>query len=132
MARRHLAIFLKGVAEKILTGEKQVEIRLSQSKVIPYLTVTKDDIIILKISGGKIIGQATADNVLYYDHINRELLSKIKKQYAKATKMNEEFWKMKRKSRYATIILLKNPIKYLSPVVYQKHDRRPWVILEDS
>ena len=132
MARRHLAIFLKGVAEKILTGEKQVEIRLSQSKVIPYLTVTKDDIIILKISGGKIIGQATADNVLYYDHINRELLSKIKKQYAKATKMNEEFWKMKRKSRYATIILLKNPIKYLSPVVYQKHDRRPWVIMEDS
>ena len=131
MARRHLAIFVKGTLEKVLSAEKKVELRLSQNKIIPYLAVTKDDIILFKISGGKIIGQATVDNVLYYDHIDRELFSKIKEQYYNAAKMSEEFWQEKRKSRYATIILLKNPIKYLTPAVYQKNDRRAWVVMEE-
>jgi len=132
MARRHLAIFLRGTSEDILSAKKQVEIRLSQSRVLPYEAIIKDDEIYLKNSGGKIIGKVYVDNVLYYDKITPEIFAKIKKQYQEPAKMDEDFWLRHRHSRYISIIFLKNPRKFLTPVVYKKRDRRPWIILEEE
>lgn len=132
MARRHLAVFLKGMAEKILSGEKHVEIRLSQSRIAPYGAVNKDDLIYLKISGGKIIGEAVVDNCLYYDNLDKKTLAKIREQYFQAVKMEEKFWTSHSKARFATILFLKNPKKFLTPVVYTKHDRRPWVVMKEE
>jgi len=132
MARRHLAIFLKNVAEEILLGNKQIEIRLSQTKVLPYGAVSKDDEIYLKKSGGKIIGRVYVDNCLYYDKINPQFLLNLKNKYQDAVKMDENFWKSHRKARFATIIFLKNPHKFLTPIIYKKHDRRAWLILEEG
>jgi len=130
MARRHLAVFLKGVAEKILLGDKKIEIRLSQSKILPYGAVAKDDEIFLKNSGGKIIGRVYVDNCLYYDKINHQLLEKLKNQYQQFAGMDEKFWSNHRQAHFATIIFLKNPHKFLTPVAYKKRDRRPWVVME--
>jgi len=131
MARRHLAIFLKGMAEKILSGEKEVEIRLSQHKVLPYGTIAKEDIIFLKDSGEKIIGQATVDNVLYYDNLDSDTFRNLRREYEEFSKINADFWNRKSNSSFATIIFLKNPKKFLAPLTFQKHDRRPWVVIEE-
>lgn len=130
MARRHLAIFLKGFAEKILSGQKQVEVRLSQNRVLPYLSVQKGDEIFLKNSGRKIIGKVMVDNVLYYEKINADIFNQIKKNYYSLTGADNTFWQAKKRSHFATIIFLKNPQKFLTPVIYKKHDRRPWVIID--
>ena len=132
MASRHLAIFLKGVAEKILSGEKQVEIRLSQNKVLPYGEVQKDDEIYLKVSGGKILGKVEVDNVLLYDSLDKNMMINIQKEYYDSARMDEAFWSKKASSRFATIIFLKNPKTFLTPVVYHKTDRRPWVVIEEQ
>lgn len=132
MARRHLAIFLRGVAEKILSGEKIVEVRLSQNRILPYNSVSKDDIIFLKNSGGKIIGRVVVDNCLYYDNINKVIFEKIKNQYQEAAKIDESFWTLRKKAKFATIIFLKNPKKFLTEVIYKKKDRRAWVIIEEE
>src|SRR3990167_10515167 len=113
MARRHLAIFLKGVADKIISGEKQVEIRLSQKRISPYGQVAKDDEILLKNTGGKIIGKVQVDNCLYYEELTPELVAEIKQKYHSATRMEESFWQNKNQARFATIIFLKNPQKFL-------------------
>ena len=130
MARRHLAIFLKGVAEKVLKGEKSVEIRLSQNRIAPYLEVQKDDEIYLKNSGGRIIGKITVDNCLYYEHLSPAIIQDLRKTYFNKAAMNKEFWQKKSKAHFATIIFLKNPTKFLTPVAFKKHDRRPWVVME--
>lgn len=130
MARRHLAVFVKGVAEKILSGEKTVEIRLSQNKILPFLAVLKNDEIFLKNSGGKIVGRVYVDNCLYYDKIDPSFFKKLKEQYQESARMDEGFWQKHAKARFATIIFLKNPKEFLTPMVYKKRDRRPWVILE--
>jgi len=132
MARKHLAVFLKGFAEKILNQEKTVELRFSQNQILPYKKVTKDDLIFLKVSGEKIIGKVVVDNVLYYRNLSKEEILKIKQEYDKAACMDNEFWEKKINSCFVSIILLKNPIKFLAPLSYKKHDRRPWVILEDE
>lgn len=130
MARRHLAIFLKGVAEEVLSGQKTVEVRLSQNRIAPYLEVQKGDIIFLKNSGSKIIGQAVVDNCLYYEISHPEVIDKLAKNFGKEAAMDENFWKSHHQARFATVIFLKNPTKFLMPVAFQKNDRRPWVVLE--
>lgn len=132
MARRHLAIFLKDAAEKVLAGEKEVELRLSQHKVLPYGAVAKGDVIYVKNSGGKIIGQVAVDNVLYYDQLDSEMYRNLRHEYEEASLMGKDFWDKKSNSAFATIIFLKNPIKFLAPLSYQKHDRRPWIIMEEN
>ena len=132
MARRHLAIFLKGVAEEILSGKKQVEIRLSQNRILPYGRIFKDDEILLKNAGGRIIGKAKVDNCLYYEGLTPELVKDIRQKYHSTAGMAESFWLKKTKARFATIIFLKNPQKFLAPIHYQKHDRRPWVVIKEN
>jgi len=131
MARRHLAIFLKGTAAKILSGEKEVDIRLSQSRIPPYLAVQKEDEILLKSSGGKIIGKASVDNCLYYDKLTPAKVKEIQNNYNSLAIAEEDFWDSKRGAKFATVIFLKNPHKFLTPVSYKKNDRRAWVVLKE-
>ena len=131
MARRHLAIFLKGVADKIISGEKEVEIRLSQKRISPYGQVAKDDEILLKNAGGKIIGKVKVDNCLYYEKLTPESVEEIKQKYHQAARMEESFWQNKNQAHFATIIFLKNPQKFLSPINYKKTDRRPWLVIDE-
>jgi predicted transcriptional regulator len=132
MARRHLAIFLRGTADKILSGEKFVEIRLSEAKIDPYLKVNKEDEIYLKDSGCRVSGKVTVDNCLYYDNLKQEDIQSLKEKYSEATSIDEDFWKKHRKARYATIIFLRNPQKFLAPINIKKNDRRAWVVLEEE
>lgn len=133
MARRHLAIFLKkGGAEKILSGEKTVEIRLSQSRIVPYGKVTKDDEVYLKDAGGLILGSVEIDNVLFYDHLTPEMIANIRREYSEAMQIEDSFWQTKVNCHYATIIFLKNPHRFLAAPSYKKHDRRGWVVIEEN
>ncbi|OGD56224.1 hypothetical protein A2V71_02765 [Candidatus Berkelbacteria bacterium RBG_13_40_8] len=132
MARKHLAVFVKGMAEKILSGVKSVEVRLSLHEVLPYKKVSKDDIIFLKISGGKIIGRVSVDNVLYYENLDKETVLNIQKEYNQEVSMDESFWQSKYSAKFATIIFLKKPTKFLASLVFRKTDRRPWVIIEEE
>jgi len=131
MARRHLAIFIKGGAEKILAGEKKIDIRLSQSRIPPYLSVQKDDEILLKNSGGKVIGLVAADNCLYYDTLTPAKVEQIKNNYNKEAIAEEDFWDSKKSAKFASVIFFKNPHKFLTPVSYKKNDRRAWVVIKE-
>ena len=133
MARRHLAVFLKSKeVEEILSGKRQVELRLSESRILPYGQIQKDDEIYLKVSGEKILGKVEVENVLFYDRLSEAMLKNLKREYFETLRLDEKFWQDKVKSSYASIIFLKKPKKFLAPVIYQKHDRRPWIIMENQ
>ena len=128
---KHLAIFAPSYIEKILTGEKTVEGRFSQPKIAPFETVKKGDIIFLKESGGKVLGQAEVDNVLYYENLDGETLGKIRREYQGDFMVDDKFWEAHAKARFATIIFLKKPERFISSPPLRKRDRRPWVVLEN-
>ena len=130
--RQHLAIFVGNAIEDILSGKKTMEGRFSLHKIIPYEEVAKDDLIFLKRSGGDILGKVLVDNVLYYDNLRPESIAILRKEYAKELSVDDNFWQSKAKSRFATLIFLKKPERFLTPLKFKKRDRRPWVVIEEQ
>lgn len=126
---RHVAIFVGDYIDKILRGEKTMEGRFTQDRIAPYGAIKKGDIILLKQAGGKIAGEAEVDNVLFYENLDGEALGKLRKEYSKDLAVDDKFWAAHGKARFATLIFLRNPRRYLGPLRFSKRDRRPWVVV---
>lgn len=127
---RHLAIFseLKPI-EKIFRREKTVEVRFSQQRQAPFGQIKKGDEIFLKLSGGKILGLAKVDNALFYENLTPETIGKLRQEYQKESATLASFWGAHSKSRYVSIIFLKDPERFLAPIKSKKHDRRGWALM---
>ncbi|MCX6810699.1 MAG: hypothetical protein NTY30_03160 [Candidatus Berkelbacteria bacterium] len=128
--RRHIAIFIGTAIEDIFSCKKTIESRFSQSRVLPYGEVAKDDIILLKKSGGDILGQVIVDNVLYYDNLKSAMVIFLRQQYGKELVVSDKFWHAKKNSKFATIIFLKKPERFVFPLQFKKRDRRPWLLVD--
>ncbi|MCX6812095.1 MAG: hypothetical protein NTW79_00515 [Candidatus Berkelbacteria bacterium] len=128
--RKHLAIFIGPAIEKILVGEKAVDGRFSRSRVLPFCAVAKNDIIYLKESAGDIVGQVVVDNVLYYENLNPKSIKILRREYGESLKTDDKFWQAKSKSRFATLVFLKKPERFLTPMKFKKKDRRPWLVID--
>jgi predicted transcriptional regulator len=127
--KRHLAVFIGNAVEKILQGQKIVEARFSISKILPYESLMKDDEIFLKKSGGLVFGKVKVDNVLYYEGLDAEAIGKLRHEYQNDLLVGDKFWQEHANSKYATIIFLKNPERFLAPLKIAKRDRRSWMVL---
>lgn len=125
---RHLAIFSKKEdVERILRGEKTVEVRLSQDKIPPYGQVKKEDEILLKAASGRILGRVSVENVLYYDNLDPEKIARLRKEYYTEVGMPEDFWN--KKANFVSLIFLRKPKRFLTPLKSKKKDRRGWMVL---
>lgn len=60
----HLGIFSEPYLTYILEGKKKVESRFSKNKILPYNQISKDDIVIVKKSGGNVLAYFTIKNFL--------------------------------------------------------------------
>jgi ASC-1-like (ASCH) protein len=127
---RHLAIFIGNTIEDILAGRKTIESRFTVNKVLPYRSVAKGDEILLKKSGGDIIGRVYVDNVLYYEDFGVKGLSEFRKMYSEDLCVDESFWEEKNRSKFVSLIFLRDPERFVATIKFKKHDRRPWVIIE--
>lgn len=125
---RHLAIFNSShQIERILDHKTSVELRLTQDRIAPYGLISKHDTIFLKESGGLIMGEVAVDNVLFFDNLDGETLGKLRREYGQEIALADSFWL--KPARYATVIFLKHPKRYVTPMRFKKHDRRPWILL---
>ncbi|OGD62382.1 hypothetical protein A2215_03010 [Candidatus Berkelbacteria bacterium RIFOXYA2_FULL_43_10] len=126
---RHLAIFIGDTAELILKGKKRIDLRISQKKIIPYHTISVGDEILLKKSGGDIVGKARASKVIFYDSFAKKDLEKIKNEYGKYILMSDDFWEVKSSGKYLTMIFLEAVERFVAPIKFRKKDLRSWVIV---
>lgn len=126
---RHLAIFVGDAIEKILRGEKTVEGRFSESRIPPFGLVQRGDEILLKNAGGPILGRVIVDNVLYFENLTGEMIGKFRREYGPDLAVDDDFWRAKAKNRYATLIFLVKPERFIAPLPWAKRDRRSWIVL---
>lgn len=129
---RHLAIFnQREYIEAILKREKTIEGRLNRDKIAPFGVIKHGDTILLKIKGGMVVGQVEVENVLFYENVTGEIVGKLRKEYAKEMMVDDNFWTQHANARFASVIFLNNPKRYLTPLKITKKDRRPWVVVSD-
>lgn len=125
----HLAVFVDPYLTFILQGKKTVESRFSIKRIPPYNQIFRDDIILLKFSGGPIIGICSAGDVWNYQ-LDPESWSTIKKEFTESLcAQDPAFWAQRKRAAFATLIKIKNSRK-IEPVFISKHDRRGWVVVQ--
>lgn len=123
----HVAVFNEPYLQYILDGKKTVDSRFSIRPCPPYGAVNKGDILLLKRSGGPIIGMCQVDAVWYY-RLNPDLWQVVRSFAGALCATDDEFWRSREKASYATLIGLGTPVQ-IGAVSCGKRDRRGWVVI---
>ncbi|MFC1640685.1 ASCH domain-containing protein [Patescibacteria group bacterium] len=130
----HLAILQQPYLDLILSGEKTIESRFSRVRCKPYRAVQPGAQILLKESGGLVLGEFTVAKVKTYSSLTADIMAAIEQQYGKeiCTATDPEFWPTREGCRYATLMWVSKPQRYSSPYPFPKKDMRPWVVLDSA
>ena len=122
----HLAIFVEPYLSALLAGRKTIESRFGVHRRPPYLCVEPDDYILLKRSGGPVVGVALAKSAEFYQ-LSPGVLADIRAKFAyQLFALDDEFWESRAAKQYATLIEVDDPIEVTSFTI-AKRDRQGWV-----
>jgi hypothetical protein len=122
----HLAIFVEPYLTAVLDGKKTIESRFAVTRRPPYECVEPNDYILLKRSGGPVIGLAIAKSIKFY-RLSPTVLADIRRKFARQLfALDEAFWHDRADKLYATLIELQDPIA-IDPFSVEKRDRQGWV-----
>jgi ASCH domain-containing protein len=124
----HLAVFVEPYLQLVLSGKKTVESRFSVNRCPPYNAVKRGDLLLLKRSGGPIVGVATVGDVWSY-RLDPDSWSLIRDHFADQLCITDpEFWASKQGASYATLMRVEGAAE-IDPIPILKRDRRGWVVL---
>lgn len=129
----HLAVFKEPFSSLIFSKTKTIESRFSINNIPPFKVVQKGDIILIKKSGGFVCGFFQAGKVINFQDVTPREISVIKNKYNTSICGSYEtgFWEKRKKSKYITLIEIKN-INTVEPFAIAKKDRRAWVVINYS
>lgn len=123
----HLAVLVEPYLEYLLSGKKTIESRFSIHRIAPFEEVLQDDIVLLKRSGGPVVGLALVGQTEFF-HLAPSTWAQVK-SYSREICADVEFWRSRRDKRYATLLHIADIIP-LEPFQVEKADRRAWVVLD--
>lgn len=127
----HLAVFVEPYLQYILEGKKTVESRFSERRIVPFGHVHKNDVILLKKSGGPIVGVCQISDIWYY-RLDPKSWQQIRTEFSQMLcAQDPEFWRERKCAEFATLMSLRN-VREIHPIRYSKNDRRGWVILKPN
>lgn len=131
MPTKHLAIFKQPFLDLILDGKKTIESRFAKVYCAPHGVVQEGDLILLKESGGFVIGEFRAGKIESYKDLTPEEINKLRRYSNEiCADADPEFWEKRSDKQYATMIWIIDPIRYIKPYPFPKKDRRGWVVIE--
>lgn len=129
----HLAIFNEPYLSLIFDGQKSIESRFSIKKISPYKKINSGDLVVLKKSGGPVMGIFIAGEIKFFNKLSENHWEYIEKKYGNliCTHYDSEFWSKRENTRYATLIDIEN-IKKLTPFKINKKDRSGWSLIHQN
>lgn len=124
----HLAVFVQPYLRYVLDGQKTVESRFSVNQTPPYGKVGVGDVLLLKRTGGPIVGIGRIGQVWFYQ-IDSESLHELQTAFSAALcAQDPQFWAELSNGSYATLMRLEH-VESIAPIKIGKSDRRGWVVL---
>lgn len=125
----HLAIFNEPYLSYIFQGKKTIESRFSINKIAPYKNVFANDIVLLKLSGGPVIGICQISDIWHY-RLDPKSWKEMRKEYTSSLcAQDPNFWRQRERASYATLMKIRK-IRKIRPIKFIKKDRRGWVVLK--
>jgi hypothetical protein len=92
----------------------------------PYLCVQPNDYILLKRSGGPVVGLTLAKSVEFC-RLSPSVLADIRSRLARRLfALDDKFWEIGSEKHYVTLIELGDPVK-IEPLAIDKRDRQGWI-----
>lgn len=125
----HLAIFSPGFIQRIFTGQKSIDGRFSKIRCMPFGSIEKGDLVLMKKSGGPIVGYFVAGTVQCFNDLTPNRLESIVQKYWDELALTKKFWTKRKNSRYLTLIEIKKPTKFRLPIAVKKRSLSGWVSL---
>jgi len=128
----HLAVCLEPFLGYILSGRKTIESRFGIKRSAPYGRVQRGDVVLLKQTGGPVVGVCELGEIWFY-HIQRaDQLHDIRTEFSMALCATEpEFWLQRRTAEFVTLMRVVR-VQPIRPVPFAKRDQRGWVVLKPS
>jgi hypothetical protein len=125
----HLAIFVEPYLQYILNGKKTVESRFGLRRSIPYGKIVVGDVILLKRSGGPLLGICQVSQVWFY-RLDPDSWGTLRKEFTQSLcAQDPSFWEKRQRASFATLMQLSS-VRAIEPVLFPKQDRRGWVVLK--
>jgi hypothetical protein len=122
----HLAIFVEPYLTAVLEGRKTIESRFAVTRRPPYQCIQPDDYILLKRSGGPILGLALAKSIHFF-RLSPSVLTDLRQRFAQQLfAQDDRFWTERADKHYATLIELEH-VTGIEPLSIQKRDRQGWI-----
>jgi len=124
----HLAVFVEPYLQFVLDRRKTIESRFSCTRCAPYGSVRPGDVLLLKRSGGPVVGICQVTGVWYYE-LDPGSWSTIRSGFAEQLCISDPaFWSAKKHASYASLMRIEHARDF-DPLPIAKRDRRGWVIL---
>lgn len=124
----HLAVFVQPYLDYLLDGRKTIESRFSAVKCAPFGRVATGDLVLVKVSGGPIVGVAEVGETWSY-RLDKTSWKTIRREFAVALcAQDPAFWKSRQHAAFATLLQVRR-VERVRPVPWKKTDRRGWVVL---
>lgn len=122
----HLGVFVEPFLKAILDGRKTIESRFALNRTPPFDRVQAGDLILLKRSGGPVVGIALAGETNSFE-LDEGIMDSIRDRFAKQLfAEDDEFWSARAEKRYATLIEI-DEVTSIETLNVEKRDRRGWV-----
>ena len=128
----HIAILKKPYLDLIIAGKKTIESRLTKTALPPYRRVGAGDLIYFKQSSGPFRATAVVERVRFYDDLSPGVVDEIRMAFGEVICGDDEYWQMKRNSRYGTLLWLKNVREMDREIAFGKLQGRAWFLLSDG
>jgi hypothetical protein len=126
----HLAVMVEPYLTYILEGKKSIESRFSKHAIAPFCQIEPGELVLLKLTGGPIVGCFTTDTVEFVN-LNEQERARLREDYSEAICADDDFWKAREDKRYATLVGVRNA-RELRPAPVAKSDRRGWIVLKPA
>lgn len=130
-SRIHVAVMVEPYLTKILNGVKTIESRFAKKMTTPWKKVNVGDVVILKKSGGGFVGIFEVGEVAYKELCSLDDIQTLKSQYNDRLCIEDDFWEVKKDSKYVTLISISNLFVF-NPIELSFKNRQAWIVFREA
>ena len=128
--RCHTAILKRHYLNLILSGQKQIECRLTRVPCPPFRRIAINETVLLKESAGPVRGQAIVKKVQFFDNLCADKIARIRSKYSHQIMAGPEFWESRGDCRWCTLIWFRN-IRAIEPYRIERRGMQAWLVHQE-